>query len=146
MQRRKQTPPSTQMENRDNPLSHLRTMLPESSSRLLPAQQPNHATWSLFHSKTRYLLSSSFDAGLGSYADLVKIGECCIALVISSRLTLFFQQYGAFGVDTTGARSTKIVIDCGHEKAPEMTILVQWAGRTKIGSRPILSSIFPKPL
>ena len=84
--------------------------------------------------------------GWGSCTDLVKIGGCCIALVISSRLTLFFQQYGAFGVDTTGARSTKIVIDCGREKAPEMTILVQWAGRTKIGSRLILSSIFPKPI
>ena len=33
-------------------LSHLRTMLPESSSRPLPAQQPNHATQSLFDSKS----------------------------------------------------------------------------------------------
>ena len=36
-------------------LSHLRTMLPESSSCLQPAQRPNHATQSLFDSKTRYL-------------------------------------------------------------------------------------------
>ena len=36
-------------------LSHLRTMLPESSSRPLPSKRPNHATWSLFHSKSMYI-------------------------------------------------------------------------------------------
>ena len=34
--------------------SHLRTMLPESSSQPLPAKQPNHATLSLFDSKSLY--------------------------------------------------------------------------------------------
>ena len=37
-------------------LSHLRTMLPESSSRPLPAKWPNHATQSLFDSKSLYTL------------------------------------------------------------------------------------------
>ena len=35
-------------------LSHLRTMLPESSSLPMPAKWPNHATQSLFHSKSLY--------------------------------------------------------------------------------------------
>ena len=35
-------------------LSHLRTMLPESSSRPRPANRPNHATSSLFDSKSLY--------------------------------------------------------------------------------------------
>ena len=35
-------------------LSHLRIMLPESSSCPQPAKRPIHATESLFHSKTRY--------------------------------------------------------------------------------------------
>ena len=33
-------------------LSHLRTMLSSSRPRPLPAKRPNHATWSLFHSKS----------------------------------------------------------------------------------------------
>ena len=37
--------------------SHFGTMLPESSSRPLPAQWPNHATYSLFDSKSLYCLS-----------------------------------------------------------------------------------------
>ena len=36
-------------------LSHLRTTLPESSSWPLPAKWPNHATLSLFYSKSLYL-------------------------------------------------------------------------------------------
>ena len=39
-------------------LSHLRTMLPKSSSWPLPAQQPNHATESLCHSKFLYNMSA----------------------------------------------------------------------------------------
>ena len=38
-------------------LSHLSTVLPESSSRLLPAKRPNHATKSSFDSKSLYLSS-----------------------------------------------------------------------------------------
>ena len=41
-------------------LSHLRTKLPESSSCPQPAQRPNHATWSLLHSKTQYCFINFF--------------------------------------------------------------------------------------
>ena len=42
-------------------LSHLRTMLPESSSGPLPAKWPNHATQSLFDSKSLYSCSYRWD-------------------------------------------------------------------------------------
>ena len=52
-------------------LSHLRTMLPESSSRPLPSKRPNHATWSLFYSKSLYV-------GI-RFLDSPGLHSCCAA-------------------------------------------------------------------
>ena len=73
-------------------LSHLRTMPPESSSCPKPAQRPNHGTYSLFHSKTRYMLLFLLKQGCTEviYGWLLWGGrmELCSSCSLSFRISL----------------------------------------------------------